>query len=329
MLPPRVSELRILALRAGFHALEPIQFPDYPGSTMRGVFGRAFRSAVCIVRGTDCAACLLSSRCAYAVAFESFPPPEGPVMEGASRVPHPFVLAPPDGGFVPSGTGFSMGLTLIGRAVEQAPYHFLALETMGRFGFGKTRGRAHLEGIDFLLPDGSCRRVYDGATRRSNGIPSAPSLGDLVRPLPASPTRVTLSFLTPARLLEEGRPAAGLDFPAVLRAVVRRLCLLTGLYGAGREDFDRNPLQEAAGRVRMTASELRWHDWERWSARQGTRMKLGGYLGRISFEGDLAPFAPWLRAGSFVHVGKGSSFGLGKYECRFDVINDPLPRKDH
>jgi hypothetical protein len=42
-------------------------------------------------------------------------------------------------------------------------------------------------------------------------------------------------------------------------------------------------------------------------------MKLGGLEGQITYEGDLAPFAPFLRAGHLTHAGKGTSFGLGKY----------------
>ncbi len=42
-------------------------------------------------------------------------------------------------------------------------------------------------------------------------------------------------------------------------------------------------------------------------------MKLGGFVGRITFEGDLTPFLPYIRIGEAVHVGKATSFGLGRY----------------
>jgi CRISPR/Cas system endoribonuclease Cas6 (RAMP superfamily) len=41
-------------------------------------------------------------------------------------------------------------------------------------------------------------------------------------------------------------------------------------------------------------------------------MKLGGVVGRLVLEGDLAPFVPLLRTAEIVHVGKGATFGLGK-----------------
>ena len=43
-------------------------------------------------------------------------------------------------------------------------------------------------------------------------------------------------------------------------------------------------------------------------------MKLGGFLGRISFKGDLEEFLPVIKAGEYLHVGKACTFGLGKYE---------------
>jgi len=45
-------------------------------------------------------------------------------------------------------------------------------------------------------------------------------------------------------------------------------------------------------------------------------MKMGGFIGSITFEGDLEPFLPFLLLGEYVHVGKGTSFGLGKYEIK-------------
>jgi CRISPR/Cas system endoribonuclease Cas6 (RAMP superfamily) len=43
-------------------------------------------------------------------------------------------------------------------------------------------------------------------------------------------------------------------------------------------------------------------------------MMMGGFLGSISFTGDFKEFLPFIILGQYIHVGKGTSFGLGKYE---------------
>ncbi len=40
---------------------------------------------------------------------------------------------------------------------------------------------------------------------------------------------------------------------------------------------------------------------------------MGGLVGRAVFEGRLASFADIVLLGSFLHVGKNTSFGLGGY----------------
>ena len=59
--------------------------------------------------------------------------------------------------------------------------------------------------------------------------------------------------------------------------------------------------------------ELRWYDWERYSNRQEVRMRLGGFIGRVTYRGDLGEFLPYLLLGMYTHVGKGATFGLGGY----------------
>jgi len=43
-------------------------------------------------------------------------------------------------------------------------------------------------------------------------------------------------------------------------------------------------------------------------------MRMGGFVGEVVYEGDIRPYLPLLRAGEVFHAGKGTSFGLGKYE---------------
>jgi len=78
-------------------------------------------------------------------------------------------------------------------------------------------------------------------------------------------------------------------------------------------DLDFRGIIAEAARIETVTCDLRWHDWERYSARQDARMKLGGFVGRVTYRGDPRLFLPLLRLGELVHVGKGTSFGLGKY----------------
>ena len=43
-------------------------------------------------------------------------------------------------------------------------------------------------------------------------------------------------------------------------------------------------------------------------------MKMGGFVGKVEYKGDLSEFIPLLRLGEVIHVGKGIVFGLGRYE---------------
>ncbi len=45
-------------------------------------------------------------------------------------------------------------------------------------------------------------------------------------------------------------------------------------------------------------------------------MMMGGFIGSVTFEGDFEEFMLLLLLGRYVHVGKGTSFGLGKYEIK-------------
>ena len=43
-------------------------------------------------------------------------------------------------------------------------------------------------------------------------------------------------------------------------------------------------------------------------------MKMGGFVGEATFKGDFEKCLPFIMLGEYIHVGKGTSFGLGKYE---------------
>ena len=128
------------------------------------------------------------------------------------------------------------------------------------------------------------------------------------------PSTLDLIFLTPTRLKFDGKLSPDLEFHILFRNLLRRISLLSYFHCGKELDLDFKGLIESSKNVKVKKENLSWFDWERYSNRQETKMKMGGFVGSISFEGDLEPFLPFLLLGEHIHVGKGTSFGLGKYE---------------
>jgi len=128
-------------------------------------------------------------------------------------------------------------------------------------------------------------------------------------------SHLTLIFETPVRIKDEGDLAvAELPFSLLAKRLYERAVLLSHYHcRAEMEDVDK-PL-DGADKVRIKENRLRWYDWERYSARKG-KMKLGGLIGSITYEGDLERFLPLLRIGEYIHVGKAVVFGLGRYRIK-------------
>ncbi|TVL99080.1 MAG: hypothetical protein CV087_19450 [Candidatus Brocadia sp. WS118] len=125
---------------------------------------------------------------------------------------------------------------------------------------------------------------------------------------------ITIFFLTPLRLRFDGHITDKIEFHILLRNLLRRISSLSYFHCGEKLEIDFKGLIERAGAVKMTKSDTKWFDWKRFSTRQEEWMSLGGITGTVSYEGDLAEFTPLLKLGEYVHVGKGTSFGLGKYE---------------
>jgi hypothetical protein len=309
-----LRHLRWARLALTLRAEEPLHLPPYAGSTFRGAFGHAFKRVACPLRGA-CETCAHSAVCVYAFAFETEGAADGSALARGRTVAHPFVLEPPGGAptEVPPGGQLTLGLTLVGRAIALAPYFLAACREMGRRGVGRGRGRFRLvRGVAAEPGDLKGRLVYDGeADLMAPAVPPW-SGADLPR-APEATERITLEFVTPTRLRQDADLVVRPEFATLATALLRRVSVLAEVHCGARADLDAKAILESAKAVRAVESDLRWHDWERYSARQDTRMALGGFLGRITFEGPLAPWWPLLRVGEVLHVGKGTAFGLGKY----------------
>ena len=207
---------------------------------------------------------------------------------------------------------------LFGRAIELQAFALLAVERMAARGLGSGRARFAVAAVycPGLRPGEWCE-VFSAEHGLSPGEPPAATL-----PAAGSPEVSacgTLRFLTPVRLKVRQQLAHTITFRSLAFAMLRRVLEVAHFHVPGATvDWTIRPLLERADAVRISAGDLCWHDWERYSARQGARMTLGGLKGSLRIEGEIAPFQALLSMAEVLHVGKGTTFGLGRLEWQPD-----------
>ncbi len=307
-----LCKIRYARFRLEMTAVGRLRLPPYKGSTFRGAFGHTFKRLVCVKRDLDCATCLICDQCVYYYVFET-PFSGAGDRRGYALAPHPFVIEPPEETreIYEPGAELRVGLVLVGRALDYLPYFIYAFEEVGRRGLGAGRGQAALQRVVALGREPSDDRcIYQaGAGQLASDYPVGVGAPDV-----AVGTRLRLRLCTPVRLKAEGHYIRRLDFPLLVRALLRRVSDLARFHCGAELDLDYRQWIECAAEVQQVAAGVRWHDWERYSQRQEQKMKLGGLVGDVEFAGKWGPFLPLLRLGAHLHVGKGTSFGLGRYE---------------
>ncbi len=293
--------------------------PNYKGSTIRGLFGRALKSVVCVLKSVRCDQCNLKSRCLYTHVFETHL-----AVESCNRrspiPPHPFVLEPPLTGekIFKEGSAFDFRLLLFGEVNYQIPYIIYAIKHMGRIGIGKglngERGRFVL---DWVKERDNLIYSRDTDTIELNDtIPSINFVNS--KNYPDEEIRLNVEFLTPFRVKHKNQLEERLPFHVLVRAMLRRASSILNQYGEGEPVIDYRGLVHRAYSVKIVNSTISWFDWRRYSTRQDRSMLMGGINGSITYQGYLGEYLPLVELCSKLHIGKQTSFGLGKYKYHIE-----------
>jgi len=302
--------------RYQFHSIleDKALLPPFKGSTFRGVFGVALKRVVCALKRQKCPECLLRTRCVYSIVFED--EAQSAAQDDSKSKPsppHPFVIEPPltaETRFQP-GSPFDFGLILLGDVNEQLPYFVYAFEQMGTIGVGRrVNGKRASFKLVSITSGGD--EIYREETKRLQ-TGSAEQLRLEPRDRRAAhPSDTTLILETPLRVKFNNQYQQELPFHVLVRAALRRVSTLNARFGDGEPELDYRGLVERAQKVQALDSHLSWCDWERYSNRQERSMLMGGITGRVTYRGDLGEYLPLLQYCEKVHLGKATTFGLGK-----------------
>jgi hypothetical protein len=317
-------DLPVLPLRVTARARDPIQLPPHAASSLRGAFGTALKSLVCVhPERHECPGCPEEESCAYPALFEPRAPKDQPGASGFHDLPRPYVVrGSPGDGATPPGETFSWRVTLIGRAADYLPYFALAWREMGEAGIGRGRGRFDLFRVEALDLEGApAGTLYERETnllRPPASLIGAPELAAWAARTGAASAEIR--FLTPTLLKVRGAPVEVPEFAAFWRSLQLRLSILRLAHGAGRPALDFNAAIRQAEAVRREAWSAVELSWNRYSRRQDRRVPMGGFVGSARYAGELAPFLPALKLGTLVGVGDNCTFGQG--ECEVSLPDD-------
>ncbi|MCS6886386.1 MAG: CRISPR system precrRNA processing endoribonuclease RAMP protein Cas6 [Acidobacteriota bacterium] len=314
--------LPLLQSQIKIRSCERAELPAFLGSTLRGAFGRALKSVVCIVNHGECQRCIVKTRCIYPYIFET-PVPENIIqLQGQARAPHPFVLSlpiEPDYNWNSKRQIYHQGdvlyfrLLLMGKAVYSLPFVIYTIQKMARQGLGVHRGKFELAHV----VDREGREIFSAETGTLSSNLKPVPLSELVEKrlenLHLAEDSLKVRFISPVRIRSNGDLQTHIDFQLLMRNILRRLSQLMILHGQEALELDFKDLLEQASKVATLSSSLRWIDLERYSSRQKTKLKIGGLVGTVRYRGNLAKFLPLLAAGEILNIGASTSFGLGEF----------------
>jgi hypothetical protein len=305
--------LRVIDLRFEIRFLGDVVLPSFLGSTLRGGLGRGLRALYCGCQ-KDKTAISGAGVCPYHFIFETRVNDNAfKFLRDVPSVPHPYLIETPldERKDYKSGECLSFSIRLFGDATD---YAFNLIESMAYFGRqGVTSREVPFIIVKVLSADfgGEETLLYDGDAKvyREMPVPFHWEPPSAVRDI------IRLNFLTPARLVK-GRalrqdPDPELIFASIVRRIGPLLYYAEGISEAAIFADGRLPVPST---VSLSSVKLEWKEWRRFSNRQSSHMLFGGVVGELTLNSVPPDFARILHFGSFIHIGKQTSFGLGRYE---------------
>ncbi|MEY4979611.1 MAG: hypothetical protein RLZZ352_1881 [Pseudomonadota bacterium] len=279
-------------------ATQPVAWPHFAGSALRGAFGRALRQTACMTGLRRCDPCPLRPTCAYGEVFDPAPPAQPIHPSFRDGQPRYLVQAPPLG-----ARQLSPG----------QPQQFSLLLLPGT--------EHHHSLIPHVLRTTVEQQLMQPGLFKLRHTHSHPT-----DPQHHSPYHgqgpISLRWLSPVRLQHQGktlfRPQQ-LDATALAHSLHRRYLQWQQLCNQPATGPDLNTALQAAAQCQLDTRQLHWHDMERRSSTQQQKQPLGGLIGSAQLHGPrpaLQTLWPLLQLGEQLHIGKETVMGLGRYQLQ-------------
>jgi CRISPR-associated endoribonuclease Cas6 len=289
---------------------EGIIFPDFKGSKFRRGFGKALKKISCVKKKSSCETCVLKPKCVYEILFEAKISNKEYKLLGLAEPPRPFVLEPPldKKKKYDAGEKFELDVLIFGNSIQFLPYIIFTFNELGKKGIGETKAKYELFSVETV--DG--KLIYEPKAQTFFNHDSTINL--FFDENNNQINQIKIKFLTPTRVKTEGKSEPDIPFQTLIKSLIRRLVGLLIFYTDKNLEYNFDYIINDAAKIVLQYSNLKWVEVERYVTQQNTIMRMKGFIGEVVYQGDLTKFYPLLKIGEYIHVGKNTTFGLGKYE---------------
>lgn len=243
-----------------------------------------------------------------------FPQPAtDPVVQRQVQKPSAAVVfspeAVPQGNFA-EGHQFQLPALFIGDGVVAIEAFVSLLRLLGQRGIHKGQGRFHVAVMKPVINNGD---TNSPAVLTGSVTPNIVPLSWLLEQRSHPENQVKLEVITPMRLIKNGKPLFKLVFKDFFSALRRRVSHLAIAHGEAVINSADDELKDLAATIVCREECLHWQDWRRLD--QGRKEQgIGGLTGTLDLSGDALAELWWLlELGALLHVGKGASFGFGRF----------------
>ncbi len=247
-------------------------------------------------------------------------PLDDPVIHRLVQKPSAAVILSPDCSmedrFV-SGNRIALPALFVGDGIVCINAFLVLLQTLGERGLFHGRGRFVVDTL--IQNDGSSEEQrFDAAPGAVT--PTIVPFAWMLNQKLWKKKKVKLEVVTPIRLIKKGKPMFKLTVKDFFTALVRRISSQAALHTGEEVDMDHCQLVDLAVGLECREYDLHWHDWRHLEGRHRTQ-GIGGLTGSMTLAGDSLKEIFWLlELGSLLHVGKGASYGYGRFRL-VDVVD--------
>jgi hypothetical protein len=214
-------------------------------------------------------------------------------------------------------------MSLFGKIIQHFPY--VALSVLQELELGRKhsgqRGRVLVRKIEaYNSITGERGTVYEAGSSRVVTPTLTVTETDIAARAATFPTdMITLQFLTPTRIFDQDVADPHASFKAIIKRLYERLSSLQAEYGTVEDEqpliaYSKEELANLADAIVCQYDQRRWEELRSYSNRTKQKSNISGFVGQVSFAGDLRPFRELLAWGEIIRVGKEAVKGNGWYK---------------